>query len=122
GAPSAETCDNVDNDSNGQTDEGNPGGGAACATGIPGIRAAGTTACQSGTLVCNQNLQPGTEVCNALDDDCDDTADNVAAGRGLVLIDPLDDDVLDCSEGAVPPTITWNAAQYDHYRVYVSWS
>jgi hypothetical protein len=44
----AETCDSKDNNCDGQVDEGNPGGGAAC-----GCAGAGMTACQAGAIICN---------------------------------------------------------------------
>ncbi|MEZ4297569.1 MAG: MopE-related protein [Polyangiaceae bacterium] len=44
----AEVCDGIDNNCDGQADEGNPGGGVAC-----GCAGAGTTACQNGAIVCN---------------------------------------------------------------------
>ncbi len=81
--PSAEICDGLDNNCNGQVDEGNPGGNAACSTGKPGICAAGTTACTGGALKCNQNQQPMAEICNGLDDDCDGVVDNGNPGGGV---------------------------------------
>jgi hypothetical protein len=75
-APSAEACDGVDNDCNGQTDDGNPGGGGACNTGLSGICGAGTNACSGGSIVCEQNQQPGAEVCNdGQDNDCNGQTD-----------------------------------------------
>ena len=120
--PRPETCNLLDDDCDGQTDEGNPGGGAACATGRQGICAAGAVNCQSGDLVCTQNLQPRPETCNLLDDDCDGTTDDAVGGCSLFLTNPLDGEVLDCRAGAAPPTITWNPSRYDRYRVFVSWN
>ncbi len=75
-SPSAETCDGLDNDCNGRTDEGNPGGGAACSTGQPGVCAQGTTTCSGGGFVCNPTTSPSSEVCgDSLDNDCDGQTD-----------------------------------------------
>ncbi len=71
-----ETCNNLDDNCNGTTDEGNPGGGLACTTALPGICSAGTTQCQAGTVNCVQNLMAATETCNGVDDNCDGTVDN----------------------------------------------
>ncbi len=69
--PSAEACDGLDNNCNGAVDEGNPGGGAVCSTGLAGVCNAGTQTCTNGALVCQQNTQPGAEICgNGIDEDC----------------------------------------------------
>jgi hypothetical protein len=73
--PSAEVCNGLDDDCDGQVDEGNPGGGAACNTGQVGVCAAGTTACVAGALTCNRNVNPSAEVCDGLDNDCDGSVD-----------------------------------------------
>ncbi len=80
--PKTEECNKVDDDCNGQVDDGNPDGGGACSTGKQGICAAGTDNCQNGALVCVQNLQPKTETCNKLDDDCDGVVDDGNPGGG----------------------------------------
>jgi hypothetical protein len=80
--PSSEICDGKDNNCDGQIDEGNPNGGVACNTGKLGVCAAGTTACTNGIVVCNQNVQPSTEVCDGLDNNCDGTIDNNTPGTG----------------------------------------
>ncbi|MEN9797551.1 MAG: hypothetical protein RL653_1247 [Pseudomonadota bacterium] len=69
--PAAETCNGVDDDCNGQTDEGL--GEFTCGT---GICARTVPACVNGQP---QGCYPGTgevEQCNGLDDDCDGTVDD----------------------------------------------
>ncbi|HEY1088059.1 MAG TPA: MopE-related protein, partial [Archangium sp.] len=78
----SETCDGADNNCNGSTDEGNPGGGGACSTGQMGVCSAGTNTCTGGMIVCQRNTAPGTESCNGLDDDCDGTVDENNPGGG----------------------------------------
>jgi len=74
-----EVCNSIDDDCNGDVDDGNPGGGAACGTGQPGVCAAGTTSCTGGAVACNQNVQPTPEVCDGLDNNCDGVVDNTAS-------------------------------------------
>jgi len=74
--PGIEICDNVDNNCNGQIDDGNPGGGASCNTGQPGVCAAGSTVCTGGAVVCTPVQPAGAEVCgDGLDNDCDGQTD-----------------------------------------------
>jgi hypothetical protein len=75
---SNEACDGLDNDCNGVVDDGNPGGGGACNTGMPGVCSAGTQQCSGGGLVCQQNQGAAAdEVCgNGLDDDCNGAAED----------------------------------------------
>ncbi len=82
--PSSETCNGLDDNCDGQIDEGNPGGGAACDTGLLGICKPGLFECQNGSLTCVQTTQPGTESCNGLDDDCDGSVDENNPGGGGV--------------------------------------
>ncbi len=85
-AVSAETCDGLDNDCDTGVDEGNPGGGGACNTGMPGACGPGTSQCQGGALSCVQNVAASAEVCDATDNDCDGTNNegNPGAGQGCV--------------------------------------
>ncbi len=82
-APSQELCNNIDDDCNGQKDDGVlPGVGEKCGADL-GVCMAGLTACVNGHLVCEQMSMPGIEVCNGLDDDCDGVIDNgVLPGTG----------------------------------------
>jgi len=81
-AASAEVCDGLDNNCDGATDEGNPGGGAACSTGLQGVCAAGTDTCQSGSIVCVQDIASSAEVCDGLDNNCDGATDEGNPGGG----------------------------------------
>lgn len=81
-APSPEACDNLDNNCDGEVDEGDPGGGLACMTGLVGACAAGTTACQNGSTACVQNVPSSAEVCDAVDNDCNGQVDEGNPGGG----------------------------------------
>jgi hypothetical protein len=75
---SSEVCDGVDNDCDGEVDEGDPGAGFPCSSGQPGVCDPGTTACTAGAVVCVPNQSAGTEVCDQIDNDCDGVVDNLA--------------------------------------------
>jgi hypothetical protein len=73
--PSPEVCDGVDNNCNGTADDGNPGSGLPCSTGLSGPCGPGTTQCTNGSISCKQNVQPSTEVCDTIDNNCNGQAD-----------------------------------------------
>jgi glucose/arabinose dehydrogenase len=81
--PSPELCNMVDDDCDGATDEGNPGGGASCETGEPGACAVGTGQCQGGVLACVAPA-PGIELCaTGMDENCDGAVDEVSCAPCL---------------------------------------
>ena len=99
-----EVCDGRDNDCNGQVDDGNPGGGAACESGLLGNCAAGEIRCLGGALVCDAINDPRAELCNGVDDDCDGAVDDQPEGAGV----PCDggnglceNAFIDCVNGAL---------------------
>ncbi|MFY2556832.1 MopE-related protein [Corallococcus terminator] len=94
GAP--EQCNGMDDSCDGVADEGNPGGGTECGTGLLGVCAMGTTACTSGSVVCAQNQSASAEQCDNLDNDCDGEVDDGNPG-GLVACETGGTGV--CGEG-----------------------
>lgn len=75
--PQPETCNGIDDDCNGKVDDNAvPADQRACTTGKAGICNAGTNTCVNGQIRCVQNVQPGIEICNGLDDDCNGQADD----------------------------------------------
>jgi len=71
-----EICNGIDDDCNGQIDDGPlPGVGLEC--GVQGMGCSkGVTVCVNGKIVCNSISNPQPEVCNGLDDDCNGIIDD----------------------------------------------
>ncbi|PIR74162.1 MAG: hypothetical protein COU35_03840 [Candidatus Magasanikbacteria bacterium CG10_big_fil_rev_8_21_14_0_10_47_10] len=91
--PAAEICDGLDNDCNGEVDDGF-NVGAACAVGIGLCERTGRIACQAGLAACDAVPgQPAVEICNGLDDDCDGMADE----HNVPLVQDGDLSVYTCS-------------------------
>jgi hypothetical protein len=75
--PVPETCNSIDDDCDGETDEDSvPSADTSCVTGKLGVCRTGTNKCVNGKVRCVQDVQPGAEICNKQDDDCDGRVDN----------------------------------------------
>ncbi|MFT6398614.1 MAG: hypothetical protein ACJAYU_003374 [Bradymonadia bacterium] len=76
-----EICDGADNDCDGEADENNPGGGAGCNSGRPGVCTDGVQTCDgAGGYACIAITSASSEICDGLDNDCDTLADEGVLG------------------------------------------
>ncbi len=74
--PTQEICDKIDNDCDGEIDDGDvKGTGDRCSTGKAGVCNQGAKKCVGGNVKCVQLKTPNIEICNKLDDDCDNQVD-----------------------------------------------
>jgi len=72
--PITEVCDGVDNDCDGQIDESLV---QPCGSSNVGSCEFGTQTCNNGAWgACNGNVEPTTEVCDSVDNDCDGSIDD----------------------------------------------
>jgi hypothetical protein len=99
-----EQCNGVDDDCDGQTDEGDPGGGAPCRTEGRGVCQLGTLACAGNVLACEPTNPPAPETCDGRDEDCDGQTDEgpIRDGEDVRLTD--DDQIT------FVPSLAWSGA------------
>lgn len=114
--PDDEVCDGQDNDCDGSADEDDPGGGAPCDTGIPGICAAGLMHCAQAQLQCVATSSGVAEECNGIDDDCSGKVDDGAiagVGEACTVVaaqpgTPCASSKTACSGGQILCPQTWS--------------
>lgn len=78
--PVAEICDEIDNNCNGNTDE-----GCSCSNGATKECGSDIGSCRKGEQICNNgvwsdcqgDVKPTEEICNGFDDNCDSITDNI---------------------------------------------
>jgi hypothetical protein len=74
GQPQPETCNGIDDNCNGQVDEGLTNG--SCTAGTGACLSSGQLACVAGSYLCNAVPgQPQPETCNGIDDNCNGQVD-----------------------------------------------
>jgi hypothetical protein len=73
--PAPESCDGIDNDCDGDVDDGAQYTGEQCGLTDAGICDYGTMQCVGADLICEEALLPQTEECDNVDNDCDGDVD-----------------------------------------------
>ncbi len=98
-----ETCNAIDDDCDGVTDDGNPGGGAACGT-DEGACVAGLEVCtrdgNTAAIECVGRVEGSAEICDDIDNDCDGDTDEGFTYEGAAIGDACEG-IGACGEGLV---------------------
>jgi hypothetical protein len=94
--PQAETCNSKDDDCNGAVDDNLTDTGASCGQSSQFPCSLGSMQCQNGALSCVGAVNPQTETCNGVDDNCDGQIDKTGAN-------PPADSVGPCNVPPPPP-------------------
>lgn len=103
-SPKAEVCNLVDDDCDGEIDEGL--GGEPCGASGPGEECPGLTACLAGVMACEPVLNKG-ELCDGQDNNCDGQID-----EGFSDVDV--DGIADCVDGDMDGDGTLNEDDCAH--------
>lgn len=102
--PDVEQCNSLDDDCDGEIDNGDPGGGSVPPMLNLGECAKGTLHCTDGSLLCIAAM-PSIELCDGLDNNCDGSTDeNNPDGGGACdtgLLGVCAAGVLTCSNAAL---------------------
>lgn len=79
GDADGEECNGLDDDGDNLIDEGDPGSGVACLTGLQSGCAQGRTTCVAGEVACAPEVEPQPETCAnpGVDDNCDGETEDV---------------------------------------------
>ncbi len=106
--PTIETCNGKDDNCNGTVDDNPSGVGTDCGQSNDAPCKFGTTQCQAGAIKCVGNVDPKTETCNGLDDNCNGTVDDSPTGGGASCgqsaVFPCSLGTMQCQSGALACT------------------
>ena len=96
--PTTESCNGLDDNCDGNVDEGNPGGGSSCNAGTGGACGQGTNMCKDGKLVCEASQPGNNEICDNFDNNCDGQIDE-GLSRGCYTGPPNTNGIGTCKGG-----------------------